>query len=834
MRKSILSVILGLLAGFSLAAQEPVNKIAIAAHRGWWKGNAQNSIESITRAQNAGFWGSEFDVQMTADGVPVVNHDPTAGSVEIRQNPYDALADVRLANGEKVSTLDEYLVQGAKSANTVLVLEIKIQPTVERTIELTDKCVAALKNHGLYEPSRVIFISFSYDACKHLAKIAPDFTNQYLNGDKTPAEVHADGINGIDYHRKKFKEHPEWVNEAHALGMSVNVWTVNDAEEMQYMIDLGVDCITTNEPDVARSLLRERENTLGFTVPEMVEIPEGTFVMGSKGSGYDYDESPAHKVTISAFRMSACEITNAQFEEFMPSHKAFRGSEWNISTGDNEAVAYVSWYDAVAYCKWLSERTGRLFSLPTEAQWEYACRAGTVTPYYSGKTLPDGCCRNQKTERNLKTVSLEVGVSQPNAWGLYDMHGNVEEWCSDFYGPYSAASAVNPTGPAGGDFRVTRGGSHNTPAEFLRSANRSASFPEDFHSQIGFRIVEALPLFAEPVPYVLEPKDGTPFYKHNHQPAVTWCDNGDLLAIWFSCDAESGREMVVLQSRFHAGSWSPAELFFKVPDRNMTGSSLIRLPDGRIMHVNGVGNSGDWQNLALAVRYSSDDGLSWSDCRQVSSHGKRHQVIAGGIVLRDGTIVQPCDAGPEGHDGTAVQISTDCGQTWSDPWDGTWASNIGGIHAGLVELKDGSWLALGRGNSVKAADGKLYMPKSISKDRGKSWTVTASCFPPIDSGQRLVLRRLNEGPLMLVSFGENGLFVSLSYDDGKTWPVRKLMTDGKRRVLNGGAWTKDFVMDEGHSEPKGYMAATQTPDGTIHILSSRLHYQINLPWIESK
>ena len=424
--------------------------------------------DRLVVSQNAGFWGSEFDVQMTADGVPVVNHDPTAGSVEIRQNPYDALADVRLANGEKVSTLDEYLVQGAKSANTVLVLEIKIQPTVERTIELTDKCVAALKNHGLYEPSRVIFISFSYDACKHLAKIAPDFTNQYLNGDKTPAEVHADGINGIDYHRKKFKEHPEWVNEAHALGMSVNVWTVNDAEEMQYMIDLGVDCITTNEPDVARSLLRERENTLGFTVPEMVEIPEGTFVMGSKGSGYDYDESPAHKVTISAFRMSACEITNAQFEEFMPSHKAFRGSEWNISTGDNEAVAYVSWYDAVAYCKWLSERTGRLFSLPTEAQWEYACRAGTVTPYYSGKTLPDGCCRNQKTERNLKTVSLEVGVSQPNAWGLYDMHGNVEEWCSDFYGPYSAASAVNPTGPAGGDFRVTRGGSHNTPAEFLR------------------------------------------------------------------------------------------------------------------------------------------------------------------------------------------------------------------------------------------------------------------------------------------------------------------------------------------------------------------------------
>ena len=584
-----------------------------------------------------------------------------------------------------------------------------------------------------------------------------------------------------------------------------------------------------------------------------------------------------------SFKISVCEITNAQYEQFCPQHKELRGSEFGLSTEDNEAVAYVSWHDASDYCRWLSKKTGRNFRLPTEAEWEYACRAGTETPYYTGDTLPRGVWRNQHTERNLKKVSMEVGVSEPNAWGLYDMHGNVEEWCLDDYIPHEGFNEATP-------YKVTRGGSHNTPVEYLRSDYRAAALPEDAHSQIGFRIVEAdslsfrpsdpalsfrpseasgeispSPLFLDPIPYVIPPVDGSPMFHHNHQPAITWCDNGDLLAIWFSCDAESNREMVVLGSRFSGGKWSPASLFFKVPGRNMTGSSLVRLPNGDILHINGIGNSGDWQNLAMAVRRSSDNGYSWKDTKQVTRHGKRHQVIAGGIVLGNGTIFQPCDAGPEGNDGTAVQISRDGGITWEDPWDGsplpvipgtvhiadsTASSTIGGIHAGLVDLADGSLMALGRGNSVPGADGKLHMPMSISKNGGKSWTITASEFPPIDGGQRLVLRRLNEGPLLLVSFTDHpersaekgmdfsgekgyGVFVAVSYDEGKTWPVRRLLTDGKERSLNGGAWTGDFRMDANHSEPKGYFAATQTPDGVIHILSSRLHYRINLAWIES-
>lgn len=629
-------------------------------------------------------------------------------------------------------------------------------------------------------------------------------------------------------------------------------------------------------------------------LPEMKEIPAGYFWMGSSGWGHDYDEAPVHKVTISKpFRMSVTEITNAQFEEFRPEHRQMRG-EGGFSFNDNDAVVNVSYEDAEAYCRWLSEKSGKNFRLPTEAEWEYACRAGTYTLFHTGDGLPENMQKNQRTERDMVKVSLEVGQSEPNGFGLHDMHGNVEEWCMDWYGPYQEKDQTDPAGHRSGLYKVTRGGSHNTPSDFLRSANRSAAIPSDRHNQIGFRIVESDAglthtdekqaarqkvgqrthswkgsskgaFWAEPVSYITEPGDKTPFYRHNHQPAVTWCNNGDLLAIWFSCDAESGREMVVLSSRLKKGSsrWSEPELFFKVPDRNMTGCSLLHLPDGRLMHMNGVANSGDWKNLAMCVRYSSDNGKTWTaPALAAPAHDKRHQVIAGPIVTSKGYIIQCCDAGPGSHDGTAVHVSTDNGKSWNDPWDGSpmpsfnevkGGTTIAGIHAGIVELKDGSLMTLGRGNTLTDKDGRRHMPMSISKDGGKTWTYHRSGLPPIDGGQRLVLMRLKEGPIMLVSFTDHpqrtpaedrgivfdgmkgyGMFVALSYDEGKTWPVKKLMTDGKERMLDGGAWTKQFIMDKHHAEPRGYLAGTQSPDGMIHILSSRLHYRFNLAWILEK
>ena len=632
----------------------------------------------------------------------------------------------------------------------------------------------------------------------------------------------------------------------------------------------------------------------------MVDIPAGSFYMGGEGSGEDYDEQPIHKVNIThPFKMSVTEITNAQFEAFRPEHKALRGKN-GLSLEDDEAVVYVSYVDAMAFCEWLSQKEGKHYRLPTEAEWEYACRAGTYYLYNTGDGLPEAYRKNQQTARDLKPVSLKVGQTPPNAFGLCDMHGNVEEWCLDWYGPYLPGEQNDPAGRTTGDFRVTRGGSHNTPDKYLRSGNRMAMIPDDKHAQTGFRIVESEftpvatvapalpptnqqevnqtdytwtvvkePVFKAPVPYVLQPESGSgnPFFSHNHQPAITWCDNGDLLAIWFSADEENGRGMVVLASRLRAGmeKWDRSSLFFKVPDRNMTGSALLNDRQGTLYHLNGVEASGDWQNLMMVMRTSRDNGQTWSAPHIIApEHTKRHQVIAGTIRTREGWLIQPCDAGPGSHDGAAIHISKDGGKTWQDPWngkplpefkEGNTGSTIAGIHAGVVQLKDGSLMALARGNSILNKEGKLRMPMSISKDMGKTWTYYASEFPPIDGGQRLVFMRLNEGPLLLISFtdhplrtpeaergmifpdreGNNyrgyGLYAAVSYDEGKTWPVKRLLTDGTTRFLDGGAWTKHFLMDTTHAEPRGYMAATQSPDNLIHLVSSRLYYCFNLAWI---
>lgn len=611
---------------------------------------------------------------------------------------------------------------------------------------------------------------------------------------------------------------------------------------------------------------------------ETVEIPAGSFYMGSNGEGEDADEAPVHRVTISqSFRMGKTEVTNAQFEAFRPSHKSLRGKD-GVSKEDDEAVVNVSYQDAVDFCKWLSEKEGKNYRLPTEAEWEYACRAGTYTKYYTGDYLPESMCRNQTIVRNYQPVSLKAGSGVPNAFGLYNMHGNVEEWCLDWYGPYSDEAQTDPTGPATGLYRVTRGGSHHTPTDYLRSANRMAMLPDDRHSLTGFRVVQSdiqfpvLPetcFFLDPIPFVVAPEiPDVPFYAHNHQPSVTWCDNGDLLAIWFSANQENGRGMVVLQSRLKAGEdhWSPATLFFKVPDRNMTGSSLFNDGHGTLYHFNGVEAAGDWQNLMVVMRMSKDNGYTWTAPKIIApEHAKRHQVISGTIRTSKGWLVQACDAGPEGHDGAAVLVSKDGGRSWEDPWDGapkpefregTVGTTVAGIHAGVVELKDGSWMALGRGNTIVTKNGSKRMPMSVSEDGGATWRYSASPFPPIDGGQRLVLMRLREGPILLVSFTDHpqrtpedergmvfkrkdgteyrgyGMYAALSYDEGKTWPVRKLLSDGNERFLDGGAWTGFFVMDTSHAEPRGYLAGTQSPDGTIHIVSSRLHYRFDLKWLE--
>ena len=188
--------------------------------------------------------------------------------------------------------------------------------------------------------------------------------------------------------------------------------------------------------------------------------------------------------------------------------------------------------------------------------------------------------------------------------------------------------------------------------------------------------------------------------------------------------------------------------------------------------------------------------------------------------------------------GTVIHLSKDEGKTWKQA-----GGIIAGIHAGVVEIGAGHLLALGRGDTI---DGK--MPMSISTDRGETWTRKASPFPPISGGQRLALLRLREGPLFLASFANEpvtitdasdaqrsvkGLFAALSYDDGAAWTIRRpISDDGEGRQVestDGGM----FTMSASQGEPKGYLSVTQTPNGVIHLISSRQHYAFNFAWLEA-
>ena len=242
-------------------------KVAVVAHRGFWKseqgGMSENSIASLKAAQDNGFWGSECDVHLTADGIVLVNHNDDIEGKLIETHNYADFAQDLLPNGEKRPTLDEYLDQAAKSRTTKLIIEFKKHKDQAREDLMVEKTMEALKAHGLYDPERVLFISFSRHVCDLVAAGHPQFINQFLSANvvknESPVLYAKRAINGVDYYYLMFSAHPKWVQQAHELGMSVNAWTVNEEKDMRKMIELGVDAITTNYPLVARELLGDKE-----------------------------------------------------------------------------------------------------------------------------------------------------------------------------------------------------------------------------------------------------------------------------------------------------------------------------------------------------------------------------------------------------------------------------------------------------------------------------------------------------------------------------------------------------------------------------------------------
>jgi formylglycine-generating enzyme required for sulfatase activity len=229
----------------------------------------------------------------------------------------------------------------------------------------------------------------------------------------------------------------------------------------------------------------------GRPAVEWVSIPAGTFTMGSPSYEIDResDEGPQHSVSLSGFQMSKHEVTFAQYDAFCDATGRRKPSDNGWGRG-NRPVINIDWNDATAFAQWMGCR------LPTEAEWEYACRAGTTSPFNTGSCLsrrqanyngdnPYSTCAKgtyfQKT--------MPVGSFAPNAWGLYDMHGNVYEWCSDWYGDYSKFEHFNSNGPTKGTFKIIRSGFWGSDGKYSRSANRNSSSPSNRSNNIGFRLV---------------------------------------------------------------------------------------------------------------------------------------------------------------------------------------------------------------------------------------------------------------------------------------------------------------------------------------------------------
>lgn len=233
----------------------------IIAHRGFWKteGSAQNSITALMKADSIGVYGSEVDLWISADGIPVVNHDATVTldgkKLRVEETPYNILRQVKLSNGEPLPTVEEYLDAFERCKKTKLIIEFKSHKEKAREAELASKVIEMVKQRGLQE--KVEYIAFGIHFVHLVRQLDPQAKVYYLNGDMSPSVLSTMGAAGLDYHYNVLFNRPQWVEAAHELGQKVNVWTVNKSEDIQKVIDLKVDFITTDEPVRVKEILQK-------------------------------------------------------------------------------------------------------------------------------------------------------------------------------------------------------------------------------------------------------------------------------------------------------------------------------------------------------------------------------------------------------------------------------------------------------------------------------------------------------------------------------------------------------------------------------------------------
>jgi len=244
---------------FNLVKDEFI-KSPVIAHRGAWKNHpeSENSVSALKSAINIGACGSEFDVWWSEDQVPVVCHDPVIGGKNVEKTSAKELQTVKLEENESVPTLEQYLQTAMQQNRTHLVLEIKSsQVSQQRTIELTEAVVRMV--HKMRAQAWVEYISFNYETLLKIRQLDPVARIAYLSDDKSLQTLVDDRISGIDYSFYSYQKDPELIEKAHKLGLTVNVWTVNDKSELEFYVKKGVDFITTNEPEALIKIINDNK-----------------------------------------------------------------------------------------------------------------------------------------------------------------------------------------------------------------------------------------------------------------------------------------------------------------------------------------------------------------------------------------------------------------------------------------------------------------------------------------------------------------------------------------------------------------------------------------------
>ena len=604
----------------------------------------------------------------------------------------------------------------------------------------------------------------------------------------------------------------------------------------------------------------------------MARIPAGSFTMGAgdtalspavvNGLGVmsarpdhgDFDEVPAHRVTIShPFSIATHLVTVAEFQQFDPSYKPVAAYP--------DYAAGISYNQAVAFCEWLTKKTGKPYRLPTEAEWEHAERAGSQTPFFTGDAPPT--------------------PGQANAWGVV-MGEGTPEWVADWYGPYSREAQTDPTGSAHGDFRVVRGGGldfrKTKPGEvypatapyFMRSANRASMAPSfaSKEGNIGFRVVQApkpapnsTPVapaffFTDVKQAAVDPATGPdpakPFYhvhelfpnlKDKSMPDIGWraglarglginyhnsaiqvLANGDIVAAYYNAPRnEDDPDQTIMVMRRRAGSddWDMPEPWPDFADAACAGPVFWN-DRGRLWLFFGFPRLIGAPPFAFTT--SDDNGATWTPIqfprftRPIGPYVS--QPINSIVRAKDGTIYIPTDSTGRDADGngsiSAVWATRDNGKTWYDT-----GGRTAGRHTTIVIARNGDIFGFGGKNS--AIEGR--MPLATSSDGGKTWIKSKTPFDPVWSGERPSVIRLASGRLFFVAdfnpkqekhIHKDGAYAALSDDDGKTWKIKRLPPD----ILT-----------------VGYVTATQGPDGVIHIATSKNtvndEIELNEAWVLS-